>query len=206
MAADNRTLGRFQLTGIPPAPRGVPQVEVTFDIDANGIVHVTAKDLGTGKEQSIRITSSSGLKEEEIAQMVKDATSHAEEDRRQRELIEERNKLDSVIYSTEKSLAEHGDKIDADAKKRIEEALEQARKAVASTDIAEIKKAHDELGQEAHKLAEAMYAQASQSQPGSQPGQTQAQAAAGGTDAKDKKEKDADVVDADFEEVKGDKD
>jgi molecular chaperone DnaK len=204
MAANNKTLGQFELLGIPPAPRGVPQIEVTFDIDANGIVHVTAKDLGTGKEQSIRITSSSGLKEEEIDQMVKEATAHAEEDRRQRELVEERNKLDSVIYSTEKSLAEHGDKIDASDKKRIEEALEQARKAVGSADIAEIKKAHDGLGQEAHKLAEAMYAKASQSQPGSQSGQTQAQSA-DGKDAKDKKEKDADVVDADFEEVKGDK-
>ena len=203
MAANNKTLGQFELLGIPPAPRGVPQIEVTFDIDANGIVHVTAKDLGTGKEQSIRITSSSGLKEEEIDQMVKDATAHAEEDRRQRELVEERNKLDSVIYSTEKSLAEHGDKIDADAKKRIEEALVRARKAVGATDIAEIKKAHDELGQQAHKLAEAMYAKASQSQPGSQSGQTQA--SSNGKDAKDKKEKDADVVDADFEEVKGDK-
>jgi molecular chaperone DnaK len=203
MAANNKTLGQFELLGIPPAPRGVPQIEVTFDIDANGIVHVTAKDLGTGKEQSIRITSSSGLKEEEIEQLVKDATSHAEEDRRQRELVEERNKLDGVIYATEKSLSEHGDKIDAGDKKRIEEALAQARKAVGSADIAEIKKAHDALGQEAHKLAEAMYAKASQSQPGSQPGQTQA--ASNGKDAKDKKEKDADVVDADFEEVKGDK-
>jgi len=199
MAASNKTLGQFELLGIPPAPRGVPQIEVTFDIDANGIVHVTAKDLGTGKEQSIRITSSSGLKEEEIEQLVKDATSHAEEDRRQREMVEERNKLDSLIYSTEKSLAEHGDKIDADAKKRIEEALVRARKAVGATDTAEIKKAHDELGQQAHKLAEAMYAKASQSQP--QAGQS----SSAGKDAKDKKEKDEDVVDADFEEVKGDK-
>ena len=199
MAANNKTLGQFELLGIPPAPRGVPQIEVTFDIDANGIVHVTAKDLGTGKEQSIRITSSSGLKEEEIDQMVKEATAHAEEDRRQRELVEERNKLDSVIYSTEKSLAEHGDKIDAGDKKRIEEALAQARKAVGSADIAEIKKAHDGLGQEAHKLAEAMYAKASQSQP--QAGQ----ASSAGGETKDKKEKDEDVVDADFEEVKGDK-
>jgi molecular chaperone DnaK len=207
MAANNKTLGQFELLGIPPAPRGVPQIEVTFDIDANGIVHVTAKDLGTGKEQSIRITSSSGLKEEEIDQMVKDATAHAEEDRRQRELVEERNKLDSVIYSTEKSLAEHGDKIDADAKKRIEEALVRARKAVGATDIAEIKKAHDELGQQAHKLAEAMYAKASQSQP--QAGQhvppEGAGASSAGGETKDKKEKDEDVVDADFEEVKGDK-
>jgi molecular chaperone DnaK len=198
MAANNKTLGQFELVGIPPAPRGVPQIEVTFDIDANGIVHVTAKDLGTGKEQSIRITSSSGLKEEEIDQMVKDATTHAEEDRRQRELIEERNKLDSMIYTTEKSLHEHGDKIDAEAKKRIEQALEQARKAVGSVDAAEIKKAHDELAQEAHKLAEAMYTKASQSQPG------QSAPPGGEGTAAGKKEKTEDVVDADFEEVKGD--
>jgi len=201
MAANNKTLGQFELLGIPPAPRGVPQIEVTFDIDANGIVHVTAKDLGTGKEQSIRITSSSGLKEEEIDQMVKEATSHAEEDHRQRELVEERNKLDGMIYATEKSLAEHGDKIDAGDKKKIEEALERARKAVGAADVAEMKKAHDELSQEAHKLAEAMYAKASQSQ--SQPGQS---APPGGEGvAQGKKEKEEDVVDADFEEVKGDK-
>jgi molecular chaperone DnaK len=202
MAAGNKTLGQFELLGIPPAPRGVPQIEVTFDIDANGIVHVTAKDLGTGKEQSIRITASSGLKDEEIEQMVKDATSHAEEDRRQRELIEERNRLDGIIYTTEKSLREYGDKIDAKAKKRIEETLEQARKVQGAQDVAELKKAHDELAQEAHKHAEAMYAQASQPQPGQ--GQAEAQSASGGKDAQDKKTKDEDVVDADFEEVKGD--
>jgi molecular chaperone DnaK len=197
MAANNKTLGQFELLGIPPAPRGVPQIEVTFDIDANGIVHVTAKDLGTGKEQSIRITSSSGLREEEIEQMVKDATAHAEEDRLQRELVEERNRLDGVIYGTEKSLAEHGDKIDAEAKKRIEEALERARKAVGAVDVAEIKKAHDELVQEAHKLAEAMYAKAAE--------QTQSPPPGGEGAAQDKKAKDEDVVDADFEEVKGEK-
>ena len=209
MAAGNKTLGQFELIGIPPAPRGVPQIEVTFDIDANGIVHVTAKDLGTGKEQSIRITSSSGLKDEEIEQMVKDASSHAEEDRRKRELVEERNKLDGMIYTTEKSLSEYGDKIDAGGKERIEKALEGARKALGSEDVAELKKAHDELAQEAHKLAEAMYAKASQSQPGSQPGeaQSEAQSASGGEKAKGKKEKEKeeDVVDADFEEVQGDK-
>jgi molecular chaperone DnaK len=201
MAAGNKTLGQFELIGIPPAPRGIPQIEVTFDIDANGIVHVTAKDLGTGKEQSIRITSSSGLKEEEIDQMVKDASSHAQEDRRKRELVEERNKLDGMIYSTEKSLREHGEKIAAGDKERIEKALEQARKALSSEDVAELKKAHDELAQEAHKLAEAMYAKASQE------AQAEAQSAAGGGEAKGKKEKEKeeDVVDADFEEVKGDK-
>ncbi len=194
MAADNMTLGRFELVGIPPAPRGLPQIEVTFDIDANGIVHATAKDLGTGKEQSIRITSSSGLKEEEIQQMVKEAASHAEDDRRKRELAEERNRLDGVIYSTEKSLREHGDKIDVGDKERVEQALERARKAMGSEDIAEIKGANDELAQAAHKLAEAMYAKASQ--------QAQAQADSGEAEGEGKKEED--VVDADFEEVKGD--
>jgi molecular chaperone DnaK len=201
MAAGNKTLGQFELIGIPPAPRGVPQIEVTFDIDANGIVHVTAKDLGTGKEQSIRITSSSGLKDEEIEQMVKDASSHAEEDRKKRDLAEEHNKLDGLIYTTEKSLHEHGDKIDAKDKERIEKALEGARKALTSEDVAELKKAHDELAQEAHKLAEAMYAKASQRE------QAEAQSDAEGGKAKGKKEKEKeeDVVDADFEEVQGDK-
>jgi molecular chaperone DnaK len=201
MAANNKTLGQFELIGIPPAPRGIPQIEVTFDIDANGIVHVTAKDLGTGKEQSIRITSSSGLREEEIEQMVKDASSHAEEDRKKRELSEEHNKLDGLIYTTEKSLGEHGDKIDTGERERVEKALEQARKAMGAEDAAELKKAHDELAQEAHKLAEAMYAKASQE------AQAEAQQAAEGAEAKGKeeKEKEEDVVDADFEEVKGDK-
>jgi molecular chaperone DnaK len=201
MAAGNKTLGQFELIGIPPAPRGIPQIEVTFDIDANGIVHVTAKDLGTAKEQSIRITSSSGLKEEEIDQMVKDASSHADEDRRKRELAEEHNKLDGLIYTTEKSLREYGDKIDAGDKERIEKALEQARKAMGADAVAELKKAHDELAQEAHKLAEAMYAKASQQE------QAEAQSASGGGEAKGKKEKEKeeDIVDADFEEVKGDK-
>lgn len=180
--------------GIPPAPRGIPQIEVTFDIDANGIVHVTAKDLGTSKKQSIRITSSSGLKDEEIERMVKEAESHADEDHRKRELAEERNRLDGVIYSTEKSLREQGDAIDAGDKKRVEDALEAARKAMGAEDIAEIKKAHDELAQAAHKLAEAMYAKASQ----------QAQAASdAGEGTKDEK-KEEDVVDADYEEVKED--
>jgi len=199
MAAGNKTLGQFELIGIPPAPRGVPQIEVTFDIDANGIVHVTAKDLGTGKEQSIRITSSSGLKEEEIEQMVKDASSHAEEDRHKRELAEQHNKLDGLIYTTEKSLSEHGDNIDAGAKERIEKALEQARKAMGADAVAELKKAHDELAQESHKLAEAMYAKASQ-QTQSPPPEEE-----GVEQGKKEKEKEEDVVDADFEEVQGDK-
>ena len=126
MAGDNKTLGRFELVGIPPAPRGVPQIEVTFDIDANGIVHVSAKDLGTGKEQSIKITASSGLTEEEIQKLVKDAEMHAEEDKKKRELVEARNQADSLIYSTEKSLKELGDKVDEATKTKIEDAIERA--------------------------------------------------------------------------------
>jgi molecular chaperone DnaK len=205
MAANNKTLGQFELIGIPPAPRGIPQIEVTFDIDANGIVHVTAKDLGTGKEQSIRITSSSGLKEEEIEQLVKDASAHAEEDHRKRELVEERNKLDGMIYTTEKSLREYGEKIDAGDKKKIEKALEGARKAVGSEDAAEIKKVHDELAQEAHKLAEAMYAKASQQHVPPEGAGAQASSTGGEAQGKKEKEKEEDVVDADFEEVQGDK-
>ena len=158
MARDNKTLGNFELTGIPPAPRGVPQIEVTFDIDANGIVHVSAKDLGTGKEQSIRITASSGLSKEEIDKMVRDAEAHAEEDKRKREVIEARNHADSMVYSTEKSLKEFGDKIDAVEKGNIENKIAELKKLMEGEDAEAIKKATDELAQAAHKLAEAMYA------------------------------------------------
>ena len=130
LAADNKTMGKFDLVGIPAAPRGVPQVEVTFDIDANGIVHVSAKDLGTGKEQSIQVTASSGLSEEEIDQMVKDAEAHAEEDQKRKSLIEEKNKLDSLVYSTEKSLAEHGSSLSDDEKSNIESSLESSKKVL----------------------------------------------------------------------------
>jgi molecular chaperone DnaK len=191
MAADNKLLGQFDLVGIPPAPRGLPQIEVTFDIDANGIVHVNAKDLGTGKEQSIRITASSGLNEQEIKRMVKDAESHAEEDKRKRERIEARNHLDSMIYSTEKSLKDHrGDLSEADAR-NIEAALEKAKKAMESEDLNTIKSATEELTQSSHKLAEAMYAKVAKEQ--------QAGGPTGGEEAKEGKEN---VVDADFEEVK----
>jgi len=189
MAGGNRTLGRFELIGIPPAPRGIPQIEVTFDIDANGIVHVTAKDLGTGKEQSIKITSSSGLSDEEIETMVKDAEGHAEEDRKRKELVEARNRLDGLVYSAEKSLREHGDAIDGEVKRGLEEALNAARTAKDSDNHDEVNKAHDELMQAAHKVAEAVYAQVGQQQAGVEPGD-------GTKDADD-------VVDADFEEVKG---
>jgi molecular chaperone DnaK len=199
MAMDNKTLGRFELVGIPPAPRGIPQIEVTFDIDANGIVHVSAKDLGTGKEQSIKITASSGLSEEEIDRMVKDADAHKEEDKKKRELAEARNNLDSLIYTTEKSLGEYGDKIADSDKKAIEEAIESAKKAMESDDPSTMKSASDNLTQTSHKLAEAMYAKASQGEGGAQTDTAQGQESAAGG-----KGPEEEVVDADFEEVKDD--
>ncbi|HOI15011.1 MAG TPA: molecular chaperone DnaK [Geobacteraceae bacterium] len=194
MAGDNKTLGNFELTGIPPAPRGVPQIEVTFDIDANGIVHVSAKDLGTGKEQSIRITASSGLSKEEIDKMVRDAEAHAADDKQKREIIEARNHADSLIYATEKSLKEFGDKIDGGEKKKIEDGIAALKKAMEGNDAAAIKSASDELTQASHKLAEAVYAKA-QSSGAEQPGEAPGEESAGG-------EK---VVEAEFEEVKDDK-
>jgi len=190
VAGANKTIGRFELVGIPSAPRGVPQIEVTFDIDANGILHVSAKDLGTGKEQSIRITASSGLSEEEIERMVKDAESHSEEDKKRKDLVEARNHADTLVYSTEKTLKEHGDKIDADSKKKIEEAIENTKKVMEGTDAEAIKKAAEDLSEASHKLAEAVYSQtAGQSQAHEQP-------------EDDAQKKDEDVVDAEFEEVK----
>ena len=198
MAGDNRTLGRFELVGIPPAPRGVPQIEVTFDIDANGIVHVNAKDLGTGKEQSIKITASSGLSEAEIEKLVKDAEMHAEEDKRRKELIEARNQADSLVYSVEKNIKEFGDKVDAAEKSRIEDAIARVKKALEGDDLDAIKKAQDELMNVSHKLAEAMYAKTAGGAGG--PGAAGGAGAAGADASAGKK--DDDVVDADFEEVK----
>lgn len=198
MAANNKLLGQFDLVGIPMAPRGMPQIEVTFDIDANGIVHVAAKDLGTGKEQSIKITASSGLSEEEIKQMVKDAEAHAAEDKKHKETVEARNQLDSLVYSTEKSLKEYEGELDASVKEKIETALKDAKGALEGQDADAMRRAGEQLSQSSHKLAEAMYAKASQQQ--SAPNQEEAKhdgQATGG----DKKKKD-DVVDADFEEVK----
>ena len=201
MATDNKTLGNFELSGIPSAPRGVPQIEVTFDIDANGIVHVSAKDLGTGKEQSIRITASSGLSKDEVEKMVREAESHAAEDKKKRELIEAKNQGDNLVYSTEKSLKEFGDKIDAAEKQKIEDGIAALKKSLEGSDTEEIKKANENLMQASHKLAEAVYAKA---QPGAEQagGEPHAQEPeAGGGAAKGEK-----VVDADFEEVKDDKD
>ncbi|BCR06976.1 chaperone protein DnaK [Desulfuromonas versatilis] len=190
MAADNKTIGRFELVGIPAAPRGVPQIEVTFDIDANGILHVSAKDLGTGKEQSIRITASSGLSDAEIEKMVKDAESHSAEDKKKRELIEARNQADGLVYTTEKSLAEHGDQVDEETKGKIKSALEELKKAMEGDSAEEIQQKTEALAQASHKLAEAMYAKAQ---------------AAGGQEAPEAGPaggaKDEGVVDAEFEEV-----
>jgi molecular chaperone DnaK len=194
MAADNKTLGRFELVGIPPAPRGMPQVEVTFDIDANGIVHVSAKDLGTGKEQSIRITASSGLSKDEIDKLVREAESHVEDDKRKRELVEARNQADSFVYSVEKNVKEFGDKIDAADKEKIEAAIGRVKTAMGGDDANAIRSAQDELTQASHKLAEAMYAKTAQQQAGPQADSSQKAGAEG--------KKDEDVVDAEFEEGK----
>ncbi|MCA9475690.1 MAG: molecular chaperone DnaK, partial [Nitrospira sp.] len=161
MAADNKLLGQFDLVGIPPAPRGIPQVEVTFDIDANGIVHVHAKDMATQKEQSIKITASSGLSKEEVERLVKDAQSHTEEDKKKRELVELKNQADTLIYSTEKNLSEHGDKIDPEEKTKITEAVDGLKKAIEGTDSEAIKTALQNLTTASHKLAEEMYKKAS---------------------------------------------
>ena len=168
MAADNKLLGVFELVGIPPAPRGIPQIEVTFDIDANGILHVSAKDLATGKEQSIRITASSGLTEEEIKKMIREAEMHAEEDRRKKQLAEARNEADNMIYTVEKTLREMGDRVSEDEKRRIQEAIDRCRRVKdTSNDINEIKTATEELARASHKIAEELYRRAG-AQTGSQ--------------------------------------
>ncbi|MDY0219963.1 MAG: molecular chaperone DnaK [Desulfobacterium sp.] len=196
MAAGNKTLGQFELADIPPAPRGVPQIEVTFDIDANGIVNVGAKDKATGKEQSIRITAASGLSDEEIKRMVNDAELHADEDKKKHALVDAKNTAESLIHQTEKTLKEHGDKVDAATKTSIEAACEELKKIKDGTDTDAIKEKSEALTQASHKLAEAMYQQAAQDsgQAGAAPGQEPQGAA-----------QDDDVVDADFEEVKDDK-
>ena len=199
MAAGNKTLGRFELVGIPPAPRGVPQIEVTFDIDANGIVNVSAKDMATGKEQSIQITASSGLSKEEIDKLIKDAELHAEEDKKKRDLVDARNHADALIYSTEKSIKDLGDKVDADTKSKVEATIEPLKKAMEGDDVEEIKRLSEELTQASHKLAEAMYQQASQADA-----QQHAHAGAAGHEETASSSPDDDVVDADFEEVKED--
>ncbi len=202
MASDNRTLGKFDLLGIPPAPRGVPQIEVSFDIDANGIVHVSAKDLGTGKEQAIRIEASSGLSEEEIDKMVHDAEQHSDEDKKRKKLIEARNNADALAYSTEKSLKEYGDKVSESERKAVEEGLAKLREVMKGDDAQAIESAVENLTSVSHKLAEAMYADAAkgQQQAGAQHGD-----AGGGPEYVDPgAKKDDGAMDADFTVVDDD--
>ncbi|HKF21197.1 MAG TPA: molecular chaperone DnaK, partial [Candidatus Angelobacter sp.] len=197
MARDNRTLGKFHLTGIPPAPRGVPQIEVTFDIDANGILNVTAKDRATNKDQKITITSSSGLSKEEVERMAKEAEAHAAEDKGKREEIEARNQLDGLVYNVEKMLKEHGDKISGDDKGNVESALTDAKKALEGSDPAIMNSARDRLTQASHKLAEAMYKSA-QAQPGEAAG---APSGAQGDGGAGQEKKDEGVIDAEYVDV-----
>ena len=199
MSPDNKTLGRFELVGIPPAPRGVPQIEVTFDIDANGIVHVSAKDLGTGKEQAIKIESSGGLSEEEVEKMVNDAEQYADEDKAKRESVEVKNQAETLIYSTEKSVSELGDKLPEEDKTKIEACTEQLKKSVESDDIEAIKSDIEALSQASHKMAEMLYSQQQEKQEGQDPGDGSDQQSE--SEEKSGKE-DEDIVDADFEEVK----
>jgi molecular chaperone DnaK len=198
MAGDNKTLGRFELVGIPPAPRGIPQIEVTFDIDANGIVHVTAKDLGTGREQSIKITASSGMSKEEIDKAVKEAEAHAAEDKKKKEVAEVRNEADTLIYSVEKSVAEYGSKLTDSERAEIQRALEQAKNVKDGGDVEAIKKAVADLSKASHKLAEEVY-----SKMGS--GQGAAGTSGGSTPGGDGGKAGEKVVDAEFEEVDKDK-
>ncbi len=199
MSPDNKTLGRFELVGIPPAPRGVPQIEVTFDIDANGIVHVSAKDLGTGKEQAIKIESSGGLSEEEVEKMINDAEQYADEDKAKRESVEVKNQAETLIYSTEKSVSELGDKLPEEDKTKIEACTEQLKKSVESDDIEAIKSDIEALSQASHKMAEMLYSQQQEKQEGQDPGDGSDQQSE--SEEKSGKE-DEDIVDADFEEVK----
>jgi molecular chaperone DnaK len=205
MANQNRTLGRFQLTGIPPAPRGVPQIEVAFSIDANGILHVSAKDKGTGKEQSIEIKSSSGLSETEIERMVKEAEAHGEEDKKKRELVDAKNQADQLLWATEKALREHGENVGAGDRGKIESALNALKQAKDGDDTAAVKRAMEELSQASQEMGKAIYEKVAAEQAaaaGAQAGPGPDGAASSATDDKTKKGK---VVDADFEVVDEDK-
>ena len=198
MSTDNKTLGRFELVGIPPAPRGMPQIEVTFDIDANGIVHVSAKDLGTGKEQAIKIESSGGLSEEDVEKMINDAEQFADEDKAKRESIEVKNQAETLIYSTEKSISDLGDKLPEEDKTKIEACSEQLKKSMETDDIEAIKSDLEALTQASHKMAELLYSQQAEEQGD---GSGEGSEDASGNDEKSGKDDD-DIVDADFEEVK----
>jgi len=198
-ARDNRTLGRFQLTDIPPAPRGMPQIEVAFDIDANGILHVSAKDLGTGKQQSIEIKSSSGLSDEEIKKMTRDAEAHAEEDKKRRQVIDLKNQADQLVYSTEKTLKEHGGKVPAETRGKIESAVNNLKEVVKGEDASAIRRAIDNLNDVGQELGKALYEEAAKKQAaaGAQPGPGQPQPGPG--EAEVKRKGGEDVIDAEFE-------
>ena len=206
MAADNKTLGKFHLVGIPPAPRGMPQVEVTFDIDANGIVNVSAKDVGTGREQKITITASSGLSKEEIDKMMKDAESHAGEDTKRKEVIESRNRLDGLVYSVEKSFEENKAKLDAGAAGDIENAISESKKALAGDDAEAMNTAFNNLQTASHKLAEVLYSQAGSAQTGGTETDEQASSASAGADSTASSGgTDDNVIDAEYVDVDEDK-
>jgi molecular chaperone DnaK len=194
LARDNRTLGRFQLVGIPPAPRGVPQIEVTFDIDANGIVNVSAKDLGTGKEQKITITASSGLSKEEVERMMKDAESHADEDKRRKEEIEARNKADQAVYGAEKMLQDMGSKLGSADKAAVETAIEQLKSAISANDTAAMNRAMEQLTQAQHRAAEALYKNAGAT--GGPQGAEGAEGGSGGSGSQGSQAAQGDVIDA----------
>jgi molecular chaperone DnaK len=197
MANDNKLLGQFDLVGIPMAPRGVPQIEVTFDIDANGIVHVSAKDMATQKEQSIKITASSGLSKEEVERLVKETQSHTEEDKKKREMVEIKNQADTLVYSTEKNLSEQGDKIGETEKNNITAAVGELRKAMEGTDVEAIKTSMQNLTTASHKLAEEMYKKASAESASTGPGSEGGPGASAGESSGGEEK----VVDAEFEEV-----
>jgi molecular chaperone DnaK len=202
MASDNKTLGKFHLVGIPPAPRGVPQVEVTFDIDANGIVNVSAKDVGTGREQKITITASSGLSKEEIDKMMKDAEAHAGEDEKKKAAIEARNRLDGLVYSVEKSFSENKEKLDATAAGDIESAIADAKSALGGDDVDAMNNAFDKLQSASHKLAEVLYSQAGAAQGGEPADGEQASSASAGADSSSTASSDeGDVIDAEYVDV-----
>ncbi len=198
-ARDNRTLGRFQLADLPPAPRGIPQIEVAFDIDANGILNVSAKDLGTGKQQSIEIKSSSGLSDEEVEKMTKDAESHAEEDKKKREVVDLKNQADQLIYSTEKTLKEHGDKVSAETRGNIESAVNNLKEAIKGEDADAIKKAIENLGTAGQELGKVLYEEAAKNQAASAPSGDASQAAPPPPEGEAPRKKPDDVIDAEFE-------
>ena len=198
-ARDNRTLGRFQLADIPPAPRGIPQIEVAFDIDANGILNVSAKDLGTGKQQSVEIKSSSGLSDQEVEKMTKDAETHAEEDKKKREVVDLKNQADQLVYSTEKTLKEHGDKVSAEVRGKIESAANNLKEAVKGEDADAIKKAIENLGNTSQELGKVLYEEAAKKQQTTSAPTGQAEQAPPPTEDEVKRKKPEDVIDAEFE-------